>query len=216
MAVKKRTEPAAPRNLLTRRILAQRAEADAEISLERLEAALVDTRRYDVVAALKELEKAGHGRFIAGRKGQRSRFVWGGQTARARGRTAAQPEAKALEARTSPEPSKAGSKKSELAARAPDQPEPKVTAPGAPTQAGLRGGLARHQALVPAGRRLERTKLSGGGVVPVSRVARSLQHSFHLRPGAMVTIELPEDVTPAEVERFCNFLKTLPFAGPRR
>ncbi|HTV24990.1 MAG TPA: hypothetical protein VMG12_40130 [Polyangiaceae bacterium] len=40
-----------------------------------------------------------------------------------------------------------------------------------------------------------------------------LKHSFHLRPGVRVEIELPENVTVSEVDRFCSFLKTIPFAG---
>ena len=63
MPVKKRKEAAGSHNPLAQRILGQRAGADAEISLERLEAELIGASRYDIVASLKELEKAGEGQF---------------------------------------------------------------------------------------------------------------------------------------------------------
>jgi hypothetical protein len=38
----------------------------------------------------------------------------------------------------------------------------------------------------------------------------SLDHSFHLRPGTSVSIELPIDLTTQEAERLAAFIKTLP------
>ena len=80
-------------------------------------------------------------------------------------------------------------------------------------------GLGR-KVLVPVGRRLDRPRLSahdpGEPVVRLSGRGRSLQHSFHLRPGLQVTIELPEDVTGIEIDRFCTFLQAIPFAGGGR
>jgi hypothetical protein len=229
MALKKRTESVLARTPLAKRILEQREGADAEVSLERLEAALIDASRYDIVASLKALEKSGQGQFIAGRKGQKSRFVWGArpvatkaeplEAKAARGRAGAKPEPKA--SKPEPKASKPEPKASKPEPKA-SKPEPKAgkgraAAKPEPREVEdvLAKGLAR-KSLVPLARGLERTKLSRGGAEPVSRVSRSLQHSFHLRPGAMVTVDLPEDVTLAEVERFCNFLKALPFAGPRR
>jgi hypothetical protein len=215
MAVKKRTESVLVRTPLARRILEQREGVDAEVSLERLEAALIDESRYDIVASLKELEKAGQGQFIAGRKGQKSRFVWGPrpevtkaealEVKAGKGRAGAKPE---------PTVNKTQPSKTQPSKTQPSKTQPSKTQPKAVEDV-LGKGLAR-KSLVPVANGLERTKLSRGGAEPVSRVARSLQHSFHLRPGARVTVDLPEDVTPAEVERFCNFLKALPFAGPRR
>lgn len=185
MAVKKRKEPAASHNPLAERILGQRAAADVEISLERLEAELMDASRYDIVASLKELEKAGEGQFIAGRKGQRSRFVWGAKAGPAR---AASRKGSAA----TPEPRQASKRVAKLASKA---------APAAPRRAAEVPPSAKH---------------ARGAGAPVSRIARSLQHSFHLRPGLTVSIDLPEDVTPTEVDRFCTFLKALPFAGAHR
>jgi len=209
MAVKKRKEPATSHNPLAERILGQRAAADVEISLERLEAELVDASRYDIVASLKELEKAGEGQFIAGRKGQRSRFVWGakaGGSASRKASAAAAPEPRDVSKRASKRVAKVASKAAPSASRRAAEKPPSADP----------GESAARELLAPGGGRLTRTKLSREAGAPVSRIARSLQHSFHLRPGLTVSIDLPEDVTPTEVDRFCTFLKALPFAGPRR
>jgi transcriptional regulator with XRE-family HTH domain len=39
-----------------------------------------------------------------------------------------------------------------------------------------------------------------------------LQHSFHLRPGIQITIELPEDLTDRESDRLARFVQSLPVA----
>lgn len=44
--------------------------------MERLESELVERERYDIVAALQELQKAGAGAWVGGRKGGKARFVW--------------------------------------------------------------------------------------------------------------------------------------------
>src|SRR5690349_7591566 len=75
MAMKRRVE-SKTESPLAARIVAQREPGRAEVSLERLEADFGDASRYEIVASLKELEKAGGGQFVVGRKGQRSRFVW--------------------------------------------------------------------------------------------------------------------------------------------
>ena len=38
-----------------------------------------------------------------------------------------------------------------------------------------------------------------------------LTHTFHLRPGVEITIELPMDFTPDEAGRVSSFVQTLPF-----
>ena len=76
MAGKKRKPGSAARSPIAGRILQVRARGESEVSLERLEADLADVSRYDLVASLKELEKAGKGQFLVGRKGKKSRFVW--------------------------------------------------------------------------------------------------------------------------------------------
>lgn len=42
--------------------------------------------------------------------------------------------------------------------------------------------------------------------------ARTLQHSFHLRPGLQIMIELPEDLTDREADRLSRFVQSLPVA----
>ncbi len=145
---------------LAKRILAQRRGAQTEIGLERLEAELGDVSRYDLVASLKELEKAAAGRFVVGRKGHKSRFVW--SSGRAAAAAGAAPGVVA-------EVSEATSRARKASPKA--EPAPSV---------------AREQ-------------------------ARSLQHSFHVRPGVLATFDLPADITPAEIERLYHLLKAVPF-----
>jgi hypothetical protein len=202
MAVKRRLEPKS-QSPLAARILAQREPGGAEVSLERLEADFADASRYDIVASLKELEKAGVGQFVVGRRGQRSRFVWA--------------EAKASDAprATKRAGAKSGSGGAVGAARGSE------AAPALSSEPGPKGSTRK--ALTPIGGRLEREKLSRRDAAAAPRLARAarapsipsrrLQHSFHLRPGLLVSIELPEDVTPNEVDRFCSFLKSIPFDG---
>lgn len=64
-----------------------------DIALDRLSAELGDVQRYDIVAALKALEKAGKGTFEVGRAGRKARFVWSGP-ARSQARTATRTAAK--------------------------------------------------------------------------------------------------------------------------
>ncbi len=65
-------------NSLAARIAARFRKAGESLSLERLVAELDDesVARYDIVAALKELEKAGEGEFSVGQAGKKARFVW--------------------------------------------------------------------------------------------------------------------------------------------
>lgn len=37
-----------------------------------------------------------------------------------------------------------------------------------------------------------------------------LRHSFHLRPGLQITMELPDDLTDREAERLAQFVQSLP------
>lgn len=52
----------------------------------------------------------------------------------------------------------------------------------------------------------------GLAVEAASSEAGMLQHSFHLRPGFQVTIELPEDLTEREADRLARFIQSLPVA----
>ena len=61
---------------LAARIRQRWGRAGEELPLERLVAELSDGPRHDIVAALKELEKAGLGQFSMGRDGHRASFVW--------------------------------------------------------------------------------------------------------------------------------------------
>ncbi|MER9105735.1 helix-turn-helix domain-containing protein [Mesorhizobium sp. M0848] len=43
-------------------------------------------------------------------------------------------------------------------------------------------------------------------------VAGMLQHSFHLRPGLQISIDLPDDLTDREADRLARFVQSLPVA----
>jgi hypothetical protein len=144
-------QQAKPMAELARRIAARWGGAGGEVALDRLASELGDEQRYDIVASLKELEKAGAGTFEVGRAGRKARFLWSGK--------------------------KLAFEKGVSKARPPKR------------------------ALAPAA-----TQASTGG---------ELEHRFHLRPGFVVSVGLPADVTSSEVTRFCQFLQALPFENER-
>ena len=40
---------------------------------------------------------------------------------------------------------------------------------------------------------------------------RSVHHTYHLRPGVLVSFDLPEDLTRSEADRLAGFIRSLPF-----
>jgi hypothetical protein len=164
-ANRKRLDLVVGKNPLAARIVQRRDAAHPEVPLERLEAELGDASRYDIVACLKQLEKAGVGEFVVGRKGRKSRFVW------------AEPaDGEPVVARPA-----------ESAVRAPSRMQ----------------GAANRAAARPRAQ----SELATSGA------SRSLRHSFYVRPGVLATLELPEDISGAEIERLCQLLRALPFAA---
>jgi transcriptional regulator with XRE-family HTH domain len=47
---------------------------------------------------------------------------------------------------------------------------------------------------------------------PTEDEAGRLQHSFHLRPGLRISIDLPENLTEREADRLARFIQSLPVA----
>jgi hypothetical protein len=138
-AISKRLQPAPVRSALASKIAGKWAGGRDSVALDRMVSELGDVPRYDIVAALKELEKTGAGEFVVGHAGRKSHFVW-------------------------------------------------RAAPAARRRRGKQESAAAGSALT--------------GV---------LEHVFHLRPGFAATVRLPQDVTQMEIERFCHFLKAIPF-----
>jgi hypothetical protein len=96
MAVKKRAKAAPTLSALASRILSRWGAAKEGLPLERLESELDDERRYDIVAALKELEKANLGELSVGRKGHKTHLTRAPtRESRAASRSAAAREANA-------------------------------------------------------------------------------------------------------------------------
>lgn len=101
MARAKKAGGGSPHSDLASRI-AERWRNAGEVELDRLLSELGDVERYDLVAALKELEKSGVGEFIVGRGRHKARFVWSAPAKRtATKRVAAAPSRKPVAARTS-------------------------------------------------------------------------------------------------------------------
>lgn len=99
-AASKRSQPGtAGYGALAGKIVERWREVGEEVALDRVVSEFGDVPRYDVVAALKQLEKAGAGEFVAGHGGRKSRFVW---------RARAAPEASRPSPPTAREPSRAG------------------------------------------------------------------------------------------------------------
>ena len=116
MATKKRSRVVLGQGTLASRIFEKWARAGEDVPLERLESELPDERRYDIVAALRALEKNGAGEFVVGRKGTRSRFVWSDKSALSTARTQIATERAAAPAKSSAPPSrKVGAKEAAAA-----------------------------------------------------------------------------------------------------
>jgi hypothetical protein len=167
MATTKRSNPALVPGALAALVL-EKAAPGEEVSLDRLESELNEAPRYDIVATLMALDKAGAGKFVAGRQGRKAQFVWAGKAA------------------------------------------------VAAVRASLTAGRAKRAAMpergpaVPPVRALDKAKRRAAESSSTA-APRMLDHAFHVRPGVVVSWRLPEDVTPAEIERLCQFLQTLPF-----
>lgn len=121
---KKKASPraavSASKNPLTATIESRWRRTGETLSIERIASELGDVPRYDIVAALKELEKAGAGEFFVGHAGLKSRFEWATPSARAAARTPAKKrprsgkDERALELPDVSEPSSAGDAASPL------------------------------------------------------------------------------------------------------
>jgi len=188
----KQPSQGALRSALAMKIVERWGKNGGEVTVDRLSSELGQVQRYDIVAALKELERTGAGEFFVGRAGSKARFVWA--HARASSGAASRKAAKAVAARTVP------------AAR-----DKRIT----PAALELRAG-AKRASSADAPR-----TVSGGSrassLPSTAAEGATLEHVFHLRPGYTVTLALPVDVSPSEMERLCQFLQAIPFgAGSTR
>jgi len=98
MATKKRSRVVLSQGTLAAKIFEKWARPGVQMPVEHLEAELPDVGRYDLVAALRALEKVGAGELLVVGKGHRSRFVWGDKAAL----TAAKPQQTAGELEVQP------------------------------------------------------------------------------------------------------------------
>jgi hypothetical protein len=187
MARPKARQQSSRRSALASKIQARWGEAGGDIAVDRVIAELDNVQRYDIVAALRELERVGVGTFVVGRAGHKARFVWSS-------RKASTPVGPAV---TRPE-SRTGSAAAAPAMGARPLPKP-------------RGG-SRAAATRPARSTRDLAERVALATKPRSTpAAATLDHRFHLRPGYIVAVSLPGDVTRTEVDRFCQFLQAIPF-----
>jgi hypothetical protein len=177
------------RDLLGNRIEERWGKEKISLSTDRIVSELGDVPRYEVVLALKDLERKGKGTFSVGRTGQKAQFVWAKEAPR--GAVKQGP--------------KDGLRKKEqvndVAIRA-ARSVPKVRR-DAPEAAGS----------TPKTEGTERSSSEPVAQAPAGSEP-SLIHSFHLRPSLVVQVALPSDVTPFEVQRLSQFLQALPFVEP--
>lgn len=164
---------------LSAQIVERWGDAGGDVPLDRLISELGDVQRYDIVAALKELERAGAGEFLVGRAGRKARFVWGHAKARA---ALADDGARK---RADSDGRKRGAKKTA------ERP------------------LARDGKTKTPAKAVARTAAATASTARARGAA--LEHGFHLRPGFVVNVRLPTDITRLEMERFCQLLQSLPF-----
>lgn len=159
-----RATPPAPKDGLAQRIESRWSPTGEALSLERIVSELGDVQRYDVVAALRQLERDGKGEFSAARGGQKAAF------------------------RFKPAPRQSSSTRAES------------------TSAGQRRAGPQRKA---------KRVVSVEPPRVTAAATETLEHSFHLRPGFQARLLLPSNVTRAELDRFCRYLQTLPFADRR-
>lgn len=100
MPGKKRNRAAPGAGKLAAQIQQRWGGVREELPLAQLEAELEGSPRYDIVAALKQLEEAGQGELQLGRKGHKPRFMWSGP-----GRKVAHTRARANTRSVAPPPS---------------------------------------------------------------------------------------------------------------
>ncbi len=67
---------------------------------------------------------------------------------------------------------------------------------------------ARPRPSRPLAKIVEQKAVKGRAVPP--RAKHRLEHEFQLRRGVVATVSLPPDVTRAELERLCRFLRAIP------
>jgi hypothetical protein len=183
MAAKKRLETVLAEDTLATRIVGRWA-GGGDVPLDRLESELDGASRYEIVASLKRLEKAGVGRFLAGRPGHKARFVWLDKS---------EPRVVA---------------KSRASASAPRARAPQAAAAPPALVLGRPGAKPVAQRVAKG---TNPPRGAGKAKTPSTPRGRDLTHSFHVRPGVIASLQLPEDVTAAEIERLCQFLQSIPF-----
>ncbi|MET0343195.1 MAG: hypothetical protein ABW252_19460 [Polyangiales bacterium] len=181
MATKKRPRAVVGPSKLAAAIFGKWARPGEQMPLEQLESELPDERRYDLVAALRELQKAGVGELMVGGKGHRSRFVWGEKAALSAART-----------------------KYDLS-----EATPRASAAKAKPTAGRKPAPASTP--VSPGSEISARDIVAPRPISRSGTAAPLEHAFHVRPGVLATFRLPADITHQEVERLCQLLQSIPF-----
>lgn len=202
MARPKPKQQQATHSALAKKIAERWGDTGGDVLLDRLVSELQGEQRYDVVAALKELERLGSGEFLVGSAGGKARFIWRGRgrgdergAAAVTGGFKARGGAKATSARKL---KPASQTTSQTSARPEHKPVPatKKAKPVATVTA---------PKSTPVGTRTASTRPRG------TARSESLDHVFHLRPGYVVTVHLPTDVSRVEMDRFCQFLQSIPF-----
>lgn len=163
------------------------------LSIQRIVAEFPDASRYDIVAALRTLDKAGQGTLTHAQGTNKPSFTWKVVAPSKQPAKRTRAASSQLELATPP-----GTKRG-------TPPKPKRGAGSAPKMIASDGDhpTSRTDANRAKANRTEAPPTAAG----------ILDHHFHLRGGFVVKLTLPTDLTKAEAERLCKFLQALPFAS---
>lgn len=166
--------------------------AQQPLSIQRIAAEFQDASRYDIVAALRTLEKAGHGTFTPAHGSEKPKFTWH-QVNKAEPRHDA--NAKRRARAPTAEAARAATGKPSAAARS--------------NAAGTKRAEASKSSQTQDNQSVTQTSIE----TPAASTSSVLDHHFHLRSGFVVKLTLPTDLTRAEAERLAKFLQAIPFAS---
>ncbi len=186
----------------------KRRELSLEVLMQELRADGVEITRAQAYSFFKELERCGCGRIKLGRGSRPTRFRW-----RYTMRSIAQlalGQTDAVEIMPEPDPEEVDN--GEGTAPAPPDNTAHQDGPALCEKYEKAMGRSDRQATVPSPR-------EGGAeakATPSDQGIRIVNYPYPLRPGLLVSVSLPVDMTTQEAERMAAYIKTLAAATPQK
>ncbi len=186
----------------------KRRELSLEVLMQELRAGGVEIARAQAYSFFKELERCGCGRIKLGRGSRPTRFRW-----RYTMRSIAQLALGQTDAvETMPEPDTEEIDNSEGTAPAPPDNIAHQDGPARYEEYEKAIGQSDRQAPVPPpGEGGAEAKATAG-----AQGVRIINYPYPLRPGLLVSVSLPVDMTAQEAERMAAYIKALAAATPQK